>query len=59
MVNFLQRIVRELSCFHNHGATFVRNIYGDEINVYGGKRSIWKCNNCQANLFSKYLDTPP
>lgn len=25
---------------------FVRNIHGDEINQYGGKRSIWKCCFC-------------
>lgn len=59
MLSFLERIVKELSCFHNKGATFVRTIHGDEINMYGGKRSIWKCNSCQTTLFSKYVDTPP
>ena len=25
---------------------FVRNITGDEINLAGGKRSVWRCPDC-------------
>lgn len=34
------------TCSHAAGFGFVRNIYGDEINQWGGNRSIWMCNRC-------------
>ena len=34
------------SLFCSHRFEFVRNIYGDEINGWGGKRSIWRCAKC-------------
>lgn len=34
------------SCSHAAGFEFVRNIYGDEINMLGGKRSVWRCSKC-------------
>ncbi len=30
-----------------HDWLFVRNIYGDEINVCGGARSIYRCSGCR------------
>jgi len=30
----------------NHEYKFISNIYGDQINYYNGKRSIWKCKKC-------------
>ncbi len=34
-----------LFCRHVAG-DFVRNIYGDEINHCGGKRSMYRCSKC-------------
>lgn len=34
------------SLFCRHQFEFVRNIYGDQINSWGGKRSIWACRHC-------------
>ena len=30
------------------GRVWVRNIYGDEINLRDGKRSVWQCRRCGA-----------
>ena len=38
------KIIRRLFCRHEY--KFVRNIYGDEINLWGGKRSVWRCHKC-------------
>jgi hypothetical protein len=40
MVMFLRRL------FCAHRFEFVRNIYGDQINSWGGKRSLWQCAHC-------------
>ena len=45
-VTWLLSLIRSLFCRHEH-ATFVRNIWGDEINFAGGKRSLWRCQKCQ------------
>lgn len=37
-------IIRRFFCRHEW--EFVRNIYGDEINHVGGKRSMWRCVKC-------------
>jgi hypothetical protein len=47
-----------------HWLSHVRNIYGDEINYRGGKRSVWKCDNCGAiklrdHLHDEQKGTPP
>ncbi len=34
------------SVFCIHSLRFLRNIYGDEINHAGGKRSVWRCRKC-------------
>lgn len=34
-----------LFCSHKQ-LEFVENIYGDQINIHHGKRSIWKCKRC-------------
>lgn len=39
------RFISTLFCRHRN-ATFVRNIYGDEIIERGWKRSVWRCNEC-------------
>ena len=44
-------------CFKKceHEYEFVRNIYGDEINLCGGYRSIWKCKKCGKIEYRKNL----
>lgn len=37
-------LLRRLFCKHEWA--WVRNIYGDEINAAGGKRSWWRCRKC-------------
>jgi len=34
---------------------FIRNIYGDEINHFGGKRSLWRCLRCGAVVTGDFL----
>ena len=36
--------LRRLFCAHRY--EWMRNIYGDEINLSGGKRSLWDCAGC-------------
>lgn len=31
---------------------FIRNIHGDEINEYNGKRAIWECVECKKQIFT-------
>jgi hypothetical protein len=37
-------LLKRLLCKHDF--EFVRNIYGDEINHVGGRRSWWRCRKC-------------
>jgi hypothetical protein len=39
-MNWLKRFF----CAHRY--EWMRNIYGDEINISGGKRSLWGCVEC-------------
>jgi len=50
MIKFL----KWLFCRHKK-LTFVRNIYGDEINAAGGCRSWWKCDNCDQYILKGAL----
>lgn len=36
--------LKRLFCAHRY--EWMRNIYGDEINLSGGKRSLWGCAEC-------------
>ena len=49
MISLLKRLL----C--NHEYVWVRNIYGDEINAAGGKRSWWRCSKCGKWLLSNSL----
>lgn len=40
-MSFLKR----LFCTHKN-LVFSRNLYGDEINEWGGKRAVWVCTKC-------------
>ena len=43
----LLTFILRLLCWHRRSEfEFVRNIYGDEINACGGKRSVWRCPKC-------------
>jgi hypothetical protein len=54
MIKFFKRI----ACgWKGHVLTFCRNIYGDEINSTGGKRSLWKCSKCGAYKLRPELHT--
>ena len=43
-MNWFRKILQNYCC--DHDWKFVANIYGDQINYCGGKRSIWKCKKC-------------
>ncbi len=47
------KIVRRLLCRHEW--EWLRNIYGDEINLAGGKRSWWRCKKCGKLRLSPHL----
>ncbi len=42
--DFIRKIISKYGCEHEY--EFVRNIYGDEINQFGGMRSEWRCIKC-------------
>jgi hypothetical protein len=48
-------IKRVLCGMKGHWLVHIRNIYGDEINYRGGKRSVWKCHNCGAVKLRDHL----
>ncbi len=50
-MEFLQRL------FCKHDFSHLRNIYGDEINMAGGNRSIWKCTKCGKERLFPMLHT--
>ena len=52
-MKFLQRL------FCQHYFAHMRNIYGDEINMAGGNRSIWKCAKCDKERLFPMLYCPP
>lgn len=41
--------IRQLFCKHNY--VFIRNLYGDEINLHNGKRSLWQCTRCGKQIY--------
>lgn len=44
------KVLKRLFCNHKK-LKFIRNIYGDEVNIKNGTRSIWKCENCGKLIF--------
>jgi hypothetical protein len=50
--------IRRLFCQHRE-FDFVRNIYGDEINHCGGKRSLWRCKGCGSAVLHARLHPDP
>ncbi len=53
----MRNLIKRLFCRHSDGVTFVRNIYGDEINTTGGKRSEWHCKRCDGLVLMDHLNT--
>lgn len=49
----MSNILKRLFCKHDY--QLVRNIYGDEINYTGYKRSIFKCSKCNKYIYRDYL----
>lgn len=39
-------------CNHTGDKTHLANFYGDAIIAHGNKRSAWKCNHCNAVVYS-------
>ena len=57
-MNLIHKIIQKFKC--NHDYKFVRNIYGDAIELHGGYRSIWQCQKCGKYKYRKepYIKTP-
>jgi len=49
--------ITRLFCKHEK-QRWIRNIHGDEINLCGGKRSVWRCEKCGNILWHDKLYTP-
>lgn len=49
MIAFIKRL------FCPHEYVWVRNIYGDEINAAGGRRSWWRCEKCGKYVLRDHL----
>lgn len=45
MLGFLRRFFKVMFCRHNF--EYWRPIYGDEINVSGGHRAMYRCTKCE------------
>lgn len=43
-MSLVRLFIKRLFCKHEY--EFVRNIYGDEINMVNGRRSWWRCMKC-------------
>jgi hypothetical protein len=50
----MTKFFKRLFCKH-YKVIFRRNIYGDEINSWNGKRSIWQCDNCGDIVLGDHL----
>lgn len=50
----MKKFFKRLLCKHPHWS-FVRNIYGDEIN-YTNARSVYKCDNCGKDMWCSELN---
>lgn len=44
-------LIKQLFCKHKF--KFIRNIYGDEINLRNGNRSEWKCEKCGKTKYQR------
>ena len=44
-----------LRWFCSHDFCWRYNVYGDEIDKLGGKRSVWTCRRCGAMRYGQWL----
>lgn len=55
----MYNLIKRLMCKHK-SIEFIRNVYGDEINVLSSDRmivrSIWKCKNCGKIIYKGRLN---
>lgn len=50
----IKKYFSNLFCLHEK-LEFVANIYGDQINIHHGKRSVWKCKSCGKLIYKDKL----
>lgn len=55
----MSRLLQRLFCRHGDALEFVRNIHGDEVFEWGGKRSIWRCEKCGARVLQSAPNITP
>ena len=53
MKNWLIKLIQNIGCDHDY--KFEYNIYGDDINKYGGYRSVFQCQKCGKYDYRKDL----
>lgn len=52
-------LLARIECwFDGHWFEHVRNVYGDEINLWDGARSLWQCQHCGARQKRGWLFYP-
>lgn len=49
-IQWFSKHIEQLFCQHLN-CSMVRQVYGDEINHLGGKRTILKCNKCGKYIY--------
>ena len=52
-MSWIRKFLQNHCCEHNY--EFIRNIYGDEVNMRDGARSIWQCHKCRKYKYEKEL----
>lgn len=53
MIAAIKLLWKQWSC--KHEPKFVRNIHGDQIELYGYNRSLWRCSKCGFELLRPEL----
>jgi hypothetical protein len=52
----MSKLWKRLHCLlEGHRDVWLRNIYGDEINHVGGRRSVWMCTFCGRVKYRRVL----
>lgn len=52
MLKLIKQLIKQLFCKHNY--VFAENLYGDIINIRGG-RSVWICEKCGKEIVKEQL----
>jgi hypothetical protein len=48
-MDHVKKWIKQLLCDHKV-VLFVRNVYGDDVGLEGGKRSVWVCCKCDKTI---------